>query len=497
MTGRIYSTAAPIGGWNARDPVALMDEQDAVLLDNWFPGDSEVVTRRGYTQFIGSGMGSGQVKTLAPYSAAAVDKLIAATGGNLYEVASGTASAALATGLTNDQWQHTMFGNRLLMVNGSDAPRHYDGSTVTATTWTGSGLTISNLIGITAFKSRIYFIEKNTMNVWYGDIGAVQGTLTKFDLSTVAGSFGGIVKAIGSLSIDGGAGVDDLLVIIMSTGDTLIYQGSDPGVDFALVGVFKIGSPVGNRALVKVGGELVAITRDGFVPISRMIRSGRYDEKAVLSDKIRTAFDESLRTYASSDGWEATFFPLGNKIIVNVPKAGGHHQYVMNSNSGAWCRYSGLDAATWCLFNDEVYFGGKDGKVYKAETGLSDNGSPIVVSGQQAFSFFKNRGLLKLISAIRLTFRASSAAQASLTVNTDFNSKARSVSFKIGTGTATQWNEAAWNSFQWGGAETTKGKWKIVSGKGYSASVKVTASISGQAIAWQDTSYMYQTAGML
>lgn len=497
MQGRVYSTAAPIGGWNARDPEALMEETDAIILDNWFAGDSNVESRKGYEAFVSSGIGSGTVKTLAAYSNAGVSKFIACANGAMYEISTGTASSALASALTNDAWQYQMFGGRLLFVNGTDAPRHYDGSTVATTSWSGSGLTIANLFAITAFKGRIYMLEKNSMNMWYGDIGGVTGTVTKFDLSTVAGSFAGKVAAIGSLTLDGGAGVDDLLVIMMSTGDTLVYQGSDPSVDFSLVGVFQVGSPIGDRPLVKVGGELVAITSDGFLPVSRIIKSGRYDEKAVMSDKIRTVFDDSIKTFKDTAGWEAIFYPLGNKVIVNVPRAGNvHHQYVMNSNTGAWCKYTGIDAYTWCLFEDEIYFGGKNGKVYKAETGYNDDGQPINLDGQQAFTFLRNKGITKLISGLRLTFRTTSNVQASLILNTDYNSRSKSVSFRINGGTSTPWDTAAWDSFTWGGAEKTIGKWKYVAGKGYCASVRVKASV-GVALAWQDTSYMYQGAGML
>lgn len=497
MQGRVHATTAPIGGWNARDPQSLMDEKDAIKLDNWFPGANEVVSRKGYTPFISTGMGTGIVKTLAGITVGASSKLLACTGGNIYEIASGSASSALATGLTNDAWQHTVFGGRILLVNGSDAPRDYNGTAIAATSWSGSGLTIANLFGITAFKNRIFMLEKNTQNVWYGGLAAITGTLTKFDLSTVAGSFGGNVSAIGTLTLDGGDGVDDLLVIILSTGDTLVYQGSDPGVDFALVGVFKIGSPIGNRALFKVGPELVAITRDGVIPLGQVLRNGRTNDKATWTDKISTAMEDSIATFGTTDGWEGCFYPLGDKVIINLPKAGGHQQYVMNATTKAWCRYNGIDTQAWCLFNDKVYFGGKDGKVYLAETGASDNGAAINLDGQQAFSYMRNRASVKLFSGVRINFRASSNAQINLALNTDFKSKPRSASYRVGVENGTPWDTAAWDSFVWGGGEVIRGKWKVLGGKGYCASVRVSSSVNGQALAWQDTAYMYQPAGMI
>ncbi|MEC9266711.1 MAG: hypothetical protein VX464_11680 [Pseudomonadota bacterium] len=40
---------APIGGWNARDAIDLMQPTDAIVLDNWYPDETEVALRRGYS----------------------------------------------------------------------------------------------------------------------------------------------------------------------------------------------------------------------------------------------------------------------------------------------------------------------------------------------------------------------------------------------------------------------------------------------------------------
>ena len=57
----------PVGGWNARDAYSAMGPEDAVILQNWFPGTSAVVTRGGTTSHATGIPGVG--KTLATYSA--------------------------------------------------------------------------------------------------------------------------------------------------------------------------------------------------------------------------------------------------------------------------------------------------------------------------------------------------------------------------------------------------------------------------------------------
>ena len=49
---RTASVAAPIGGWNARDPMGAMHELDAVRLENFWPGTNSVLLRKGYTQHV-------------------------------------------------------------------------------------------------------------------------------------------------------------------------------------------------------------------------------------------------------------------------------------------------------------------------------------------------------------------------------------------------------------------------------------------------------------
>lgn len=493
LNGRGYVVPPPIGGWNARDPEALMDEKDAIQLDNWFPGENEVSVRGGKETFCD--VSTEPVATLAPFSSQGTTKLLACADGEIYEVSSGTASTALATGLSRDDWQWVVFGNRTLLFNGSDTEKSYNGTTVSDAGWTGP--TAGTLFAATVFKSRVYALEKESQSVWYGGVGAITGAMTEFDLSAVAGQFGGTVAAIGSMTVDGGAGVDDLLAIMMSTGDVLVYQGSDPGDDFALVGVFSIGSPVGRRPLARFGAELVAITRDGAVPLSKVLTKGRDAKGLAYSDKIRAAFRQSLESYGDGDGWEAVFFPGGDRVLFNIPTNSGFQQYVMNASTRSWCRYVGWDARCWVLFNDQLYFGGNDGKVYKAETGLDDDGAAIEAIGRQAYSAMRSRSSLKLFSAVRANFRSSGSVQVTLIVNTDFKRRSSGTTFLTQASSGTEWNTAEWGTFSWGGGETTRGKWKFITGKGYTAGVEVRASPMGQTLAWLDTSFVYNPAGIL
>src|SRR6266436_5657688 len=130
-TAHAVSIPAPIGGWNARDSLADMEENDAVTLINYLPQASDVMVRKGYIQSV-TGMPAA-TESLMDYASPTTQKLFAAAGTAFYDVSTpGAVGASVVSGLTNARWQHsnisTAGGNFLLTVNGSDKLRGYDGT---------------------------------------------------------------------------------------------------------------------------------------------------------------------------------------------------------------------------------------------------------------------------------------------------------------------------------------------------------------------------------
>ena len=164
-TGQGTSIPAPIGGLNTRDAVDMMAEQDAIRLDNFFPGSTDVAVRNGYTSHV-TGLPSS-VQSLMAYSSGATNKLFAASGANIYDVTSaGSVGGAVVTSLSNAQFQHVNFtisgGGYLFIVNGADAPRHYNGSAWATPTL--SGVTGTTLNNVTVFKETLFICINNSLS---------------------------------------------------------------------------------------------------------------------------------------------------------------------------------------------------------------------------------------------------------------------------------------------------------------------------------------------
>ena len=82
--------------------------------------------------------------------------------------------------------------------------------------------------------------------------------------------------------------------------------------------------------------------------------------------------------------------PRRNIALINIPITASSRsdQYVMNILTGAWTRFIGWNALCFSLYNENLYFGGSDGKVYQTDYGQTDNGSTIAAEIRTAFNYF-------------------------------------------------------------------------------------------------------------
>lgn len=488
-----------VGGWNARDALASMSPEDAVIMDNVFPKQSEVVSRNGCSVHCNTAEGTYTVGMLAEYKAGTQRKLIAALNGKLINVTTSTPST-IGSGFSSNNWKWVNHGGKIFFVNGTDAPQDWDGTTLTATAW--SGLTIANLSDVCVFKERLFFIEKNTLKFWYpASVKTLTGALTSFDLSYV-GTFGGTLQAIGKITSDGGDGVDDKIAFYLSSGEVIVYEGSDPGdaTKWSLVGVFTIGAPVG-AAVVKFGSDLVAITQGAYVQLTKVLPFGRTQKQSMdLSDKISGEVARMTRLYSGNTGWQATLYPKGRMLLFNVPVSSTvFQQHVLNIDTRAWCRFTGWNFNTFCLFNDSLYAGGTDGKIYLCDSGTDDNGEEIAVDLQTAWNFFGSTDQEKVFSMARVIMTGAVDPNALMAVGVDFEIGAPSEAIEtedIGSLGAI-WGEAEWGVGEWSGAVRTLKGWNGIAGQGYCLSLRITMSLSVQTVTIQAYNVIMSKAGPL
>jgi len=476
------SIPAPVKGWDAANPLAEMDPASAVFLDNWFPEPTYCRLRAGHTSWA-TGLGSTQVESLMTYhGASGTNKMFGACGTNVYDVTSAGAVGAAAIGSTgNARFQHVNFttsgGHFLFVCNGSVAAQYYDGATWTVPSITN--LTSTDIIHVASHQHRLWFTLINSTKAWYLPIDSIAGAAAGYEFGTFF-TEGGYLNAIGTWSIDSGAGMDDHLAAISSRGQVAIFAGTDPSSTstWALKGVYKIGAPIGRRCFTKVGGDLAVITVDGVVSLSQAIALDRaVSRKAAITSNIQNAMNQAAKSYKDNFGWQLIQYPLGTAVYLNVPitQSTLYYQYVMNPLTGAWCRYKGMNAACWEINNDDIFFGGRAGVVYQADDGNTDNGTQIVYDLKTAFNYFKTRGRNKAFRMVRANMFGDGRCLPTITINGDFRESPEPTTV-VGVlqNAGVNWNDFDWNDGTlWGGGQVTFGDWIGVEDQGHCAAIRM------------------------
>lgn len=555
---QLDSIPPPVGGLNTIDAVANMAPTDAVILDNYFPSTADVKLRNGYVNWATAI--SGNVETLAPYTAGTTKKLFGVAAGSIYDVtAKAAVGAPLVSGLANSRWQWVDFSNAgntfLVMVNGVDSPQIYDGTTwhtvrsltaqtissitasgttATLTTSAAHGLTTGDQVSITGatpaayngtytvtvtspttftyvmasapggnatgvgtytilwnitgvdprtfahvqvFAQRLWFTQANTMQSFYLPVGQVGGAAILFDVGPQT-TLGGFLMGIATWNIDNSAGLNPYIVFVTSMGEVVVYQGSDPSqaTSFGLSARFRIGAPVGRRFFEKYGSDIVFISSDGLTPLSKALLTDRAQRAITLTEKISPSVNSDVMSYGQHFGWQCALYPDGNKLIINVPQNEDQtsYQYVMNTITSAWCRFTGWNAFCFAYFNGALYFGGA-GFVAQADVGFNDGGAAIQSDIKPAFNYFRMRGQEKLFHMMRPVFLTNAPIRPQLDISVDFSNLIPTASPTFSQANLNLWDLTPWDARLWSDSQAVQADWESIDGLGYAATFRMRA----------------------
>ena len=493
-----YSLPAPTGGWNARDPLDMMPPEDAVELINAFPDTNKVTTRNGFTVWQDETHAIGFLTEYTEIDGTRT--LIGGMNGNIYDFSSLGAPAALGGGgaFTNNQWQTASFLGQIVFVNGSDQPQKYDGSTFGNANYTGI-TDDSVFINISLYRNRLYFVEKDSTSVWYtSSASVVTGAVTEFDFSDML-KRGGYLVFAGSLSHDTGNGLQDIFIVISSEGEVLAYTGTHAGhSDWAIAGRYFMPKPLGKyRCAINMYGDLMVITETGVYPMSQIL-SPDNNEQDAITNKIQNAFNAAARVYSDNNGWSGLFAPKQKWVLFNIPvSATVSHQYVMNSLTGSWCKFTGMNASCWTLFNGNPFFGTASGAIMKADNGTNDNGAAINVSIQQAFNYFDNRENVKQFLQLRPLILASGNIELELGINVDNRSDGEFSTVGTEDASGADWDDSDWDVDDWAGGDIDVSTWETICGIGRSASIKMRTSLTAVNFSLTASHITFRTGGII
>jgi hypothetical protein len=484
------SIPAPVGGWDAVSPLANMPPERAVAIDNFICRPGWIEVRRGY-QFHAAAAPGHPVETVMAYNGfGGINKLFAVAGGTIYDVtATNGGVATTVTGLASSRCQHLMFSNSsgnqyLIEVNGTDVPKIYNGTTWADLSVTGSGITPSNFVQIAEHKGRLWFVETGSTTPCYLPVDAIAGTAASFPLGPFMGR-GGYVVAIGTWTVDTRQTVDEYVAFITSRGQVIVYEGTDPSSadTWTLVGVYNIGPPIGRRCLFRMAGNLLIITIDGVVGMSEMLSTDRgAANRIALTSTIMNAMNKAAQSYKDNFGWQIIEYPRSTLAILNIPVEENQEQmqFVMNTLTGAWSRFLGIDANCWEVdANDDIYFGHNNGHVYKWDVGSSDYIAVITATVKTAFNYFGTPGIKKRWPMLQPVVTSNGAASPAVGINVDFRDDAVLTQPSVFVGAQPLWDQVDWDEFNWPPSDLQIPNWISITALGQCASV-VTQIVTGQ-----------------
>lgn len=487
-----FTMSPPYGGLDLVSPIDNMDPIYALELVNIFPGASAPELRKGYSSFA-TLSGSNAVNTLRamPKSDGSTD-LLAFSGTKIFRiVAAGTVTDVTGTtALTSTNCSTEIFSSRLFICNGSDTVQVFNGSTNTTADCTFTGVTLANLVNVSAYKKRLYFVEKNTLSFWYGGTNAVGASaLTQEDLSSVFTNGGRLLFA-GSYTNQTASSSQDLFFACSSEGELLFYSGSYPG-DAAWTNVarYYIGRPVGYNAFIRVNQDVWVITEQGIVPISALFQTDPEQALNTVSARINPVISEAAQSIPFSYRWSGVFYPIGRRVYITVPISETETYFmVWSADSKGWTRfnqYANGHALSIAVAGGLPYYGSSAGVIYKAETGYNDAGQAIQFQMRGAFSFYGSRGNYKAFKDIRPLLRTQKGVAFNLGLDTDFRRRLTLETITTSTGSYTGWGATGatvgspgytpWGS-SWSGATEYVFDRYATRGQGHSASIRFSGA---------------------
>lgn len=513
--------AAPTSGWISNRSLAVPQEQGqgagAAVLDNFFPRSGSVKLRRGRQLYATLEDTTKPVTAMFSYRNGNQEEFFAANENVIYNITSVTSPSGgelvtedddlivtedgdwfgwsstedldVLDGLTGGDWATVQFATTgdvfLLGVNGVDDGFIYDGTSFIANAGvtfmdsdgtTPTGDTIADMDYIWVYKSRLWYARKDSMNAYYmEDADAVAGNAIIFPLAGIFGLGGSIMFGQNwSLGTSDQGGLGEQNVFVSTQGEVAIYQGSYPGNadDWSKVGVYRIGTPLGKRAFLRGGGDLAIATSVGLVPLSKAIELDITSLNiATVSYPIADAWDTATSLRGLS-AWQCQLWPEQKMAVISPPDLIGSTApvlFISNTETGAWCRYTGWYALCMEVFKGQLYFGTINGEIYTANVSGLDAGGAYTGVCIPLHVDLGSPGALKIGNIARAITRANATVNGQISIVYDFSDATPAAPNATAVVGGNLWGTGIWGQSVWGqGLPTVINQcWASAGGSGY------------------------------
>lgn len=273
--------------------------------------------------------------------------------------------------------------SNIIIADGLGDPIRFDGTQFHACAFTCDDADPALCDGIVAHHDRVFMWQTGgRLEFLYGDVGQVTGDLARFPLDRL-GNITGSIAAMVSLTIDAGHGMNDMLCIITSTGQLVVYEGFDPSDanDWRLTGRVEGARPIGPRAFTQVGADAWMLTPQGVASIGQSLRESIL---ALSSDLSQPIADEITSLIESGEGqWQLFTAADGSMVVISRFADGAARQYIYYLEGRAWAT-ADIPARDWHNLNGYPQITGIDGGLGS----LRHTGTDEQITGRWVSSWF-------------------------------------------------------------------------------------------------------------
>jgi hypothetical protein len=349
---------------------------------------------------------------------------------------------------------------------------------------TANWISPNNFQIVVSHQNRLFFADNNNLAVYYLPIQTKAGEVKFLPLNAIFRR-GGSIRAMYTWTVDGGAGMDDLLVIFSTNGECVIYKGTNPDTDFSLVGIFRFDAPMSKHSVAQYGGELYVLISTGLTPLSTMLRA-ETEQLGQSERNVTSMFLKESINFRSDYGWSTFLNPSTGRMFCNIPQGAPnrYRQFIRHMPKSVWSTFEDIPARCWNWLDPNVFFGDDKGNVYEMHPRyLNDNGQPIKVDVQMAWDDFKTPAT-KHYKALKTYYSSNGDVHPTIDIKTEFDYSSGVNAPDIGdTATGALWNVATWNVDDWGTGERAITLWNGVSGLGHIGAVRLTTQIGNSTFA--------------
>jgi hypothetical protein len=479
----------------------------AIWMYNIIPTEYGARVRRGSAEVVTNipGQDSDKIKTVLFYNSIIAgglnDKIFAVNDTGIYDVTAGgegpwdllgaTALAWPSPG-ANSGWVSSVnytniAGDHYLLV--CDEQNGYfifDGTTWAAGTFTGSPQPLaSDLVQVTEWQGRVWFVERNTATAWFLDPLALGGAIESMNVGNRF-KLGGHLVQNSAWTLDAGDGMDDYFVQISSAGDVLVWNGIDIATasDIALVGRWVVGSvPEGRRVLSDFGGDVLVLSTAGIVRLSELLGGvAAVSENNTLTEDITRYIRSTMQDTLEEYGWSMMLVPSQGTLVITTPTnplVEPPIQFVMDSTDEAWCMFRDLDMVSQVKVGARHLFGTSDGRVMES-IGTTDNVSldgtsteAVTFSMLTHYDALGSHGVWKRPQFVRPYWVGGAPPNFRLQMRYDFDIEELQIGPPITRQGLSLWDTALWDTDTWAGKAQAYDNTIGVSGMGRYVAVAI------------------------